>query len=157
MGYTTSTKAIARMGTELKQMINSTTNVEWTTPDPRTFAYRIREAIEVARKRFHSGSTEFEAIAKLKSKYAIKEYPNRVVAELRDGIPLDILTSRLSILTIPNVSDAFGIVGACIQHAGATILFPDAHDVDEMVKNWASETGAVISTSESGVTVRQVK
>ena len=157
MGYTTSTKAISRMQEQLLEMIKAETNVEWTTTDPRTFAYRIREAIEVGKRRFLAGSTEFEKIAKLKSKFIIKEYPNRVVAELRDGIPIDILGSRLSTLTIPGINDAFGIVGACIQHKGATILFPDAKDVDDMVKNWATETNASITISESGVTVRQVK
>lgn len=156
MGYTTSTKAVSRMIEELKQLIKSNTNVEWVSTDPRTLAYRIREAIEVGRKRFLAGSTEFEAVAKLKSKYIIKEYPNRVVAELRDGIPLDVLSSRLSVLTIKEVDDAFGIVGACIEHKGTTILFPDAIGTDlTMVRNWAAQNNSIVNEDESGVTVRQ--
>lgn len=142
MGYTVSSRAITRVFAQLQQMVKAETNLEWATDNPREFAYRLREALKVAKDRAEKGDGEpYMSFARLKSKYLFREKPGKVIAELRDAIPQMTLKSDFAVMTEPSANDAMSVVGVMIKNRGKIIHFPvfDINDESEsvLVSNWA--------------------
>jgi len=132
-------------------MVESRTDITWATDDPRTFAYRIREALNFAVK------NNIEKYAALKGKFKILERPGEVTAKLRFQLPIDILKQSHSRIVIPDLTTPLEIIGATIEHQGhIEIHFPDSRFSDvELTKiyNWSTRNDfKMIYSSMNGLT-----
>jgi len=138
MGYSKSKKAVRRVQSYLEQMVKAETNIEFPSAEPSKLAYYIRDGIKAARNFPEVVGT----YARLNSKYVIKSGPGKVICELRDVLELTRQGIR-SQVSIPNVVDAIGIIGAAITHKADEMIFPDA-TLDTIVnitplKKWAEK------------------
>jgi hypothetical protein len=155
MGYTKSPRSITKVRPILELLLNSNApTIELPTQDATKLIYNIREAINAA-KSLQSKDPSFEGYASLQEKYILRLRRDSIVAELRDSPALSIVDSiptKLSQLTIPGVSDIFGVVGAAIKHKNHTRLhFPDAsRDSVDMTKlqKWATGSGYEVTVQE---------
>lgn len=120
MAYSKSKKAVRRVQNYLEQMVKAETNIEFPASEPSKLAYYIRDGIKAARN-----FPEVIAYARLSSKYIIKSGPGKVICELRDVLELTRNNIR-SQVSIPDIVDALGIIGAAITHKADVMIFPDA-------------------------------
>lgn len=137
MGYSKSKKAVRRVTNYLEQMVRAETNIEFASNEPVKLAYYIRDGIKAARN-----FPEVINYARLSSKYVIKSGPGKVICELRDVLELTKNNIR-SQVSIPDVVDAIGIIGAAITHKADEMIFPDA-SMDTVpniipLKKWAEK------------------
>ncbi len=147
MGYTLTQNAVARVRPYLDEMSASDTDCTWITDDPR-LAYRIREGIAASR------ALGLKDYAKLYSKFLLKSGKNRVIAELRDKLGLDVLLEEARKTVIHDVTTLSGVVGAAIKHKSPEIQFPNVTlDNDEIEKlfKWTSQNDYLVVVTGGGL------
>lgn len=139
MGYSKSKKSIRRVQHYLDQMVIAEGNVEFASAEPTRLIYYIRDGIKAAQH-----FSEASNYARLSAKFVIKAGPGKVICELRDVLPL-MRHQMKSEVSIPDVVDPLGIIGAAIKHHADIMIFPDAsHDtiLDKTpIQNWADKNG----------------
>lgn len=160
MGYSKSPRTIQRVKNHLDQMVASTDRLEWPDKNPAKLSYWIRDGINAA-KRFAVDSERkpvepYASYARLATKYIIKLGDGKVVAELRDVIPLPIETTGTGKMVLNDLLSEFELVGAAAQHQAPEMFFPDADEEScnmELLHNWCSNNGYFIVANSSGITL----
>lgn len=156
MGYTTNRRAITRVKQHLDQMVAAENKIVWPANEPSKLAYQIREGITVSKDAaiLEGKAVEpYHSYAKLKSKFIIRVESGTVVAEPRDGMPIEAV---IAAVTIPYVTDEMEIVGAAIKHKAPELFFPNANLLKmdaETLYNWTERNGYYIVGGENGVTL----
>lgn len=147
MGYTKSPFAIQRVEAFLKQMLESSTSLEWTVSDAYKVAYYIREGIAVAKAK----KSDY---AVLSGKYIIRARGNKLIAQLRIAEPSIIELKRtLNRIVINDVRTILEILGALIKHKAEEMIFPEAQLDEESLGRlylWTNANGYFIVVSDSG-------
>ena len=108
MGYAKTINAVVRVREYLDEMVTGTGDLEWPSSDPR-LAYWIREGIAAARAKH----IDIRDYASLSGKYIIKSKEGKIVAELRNKLPLDELRARM---TVKDAIDGASVIGAAMQY-----------------------------------------
>lgn len=124
MGYTKNKNAIDRVESFLKLMVESETSLSWETADPRRLAYYLREGIASAEHmiagRAVLGEEEtdlYRSIMELRLRFVIKIKDNKVIASLRNEIPIAIASvENRDSAFLPNISTLTEIIGAISQY-----------------------------------------
>ncbi len=108
----------------LEQLKATNEAVEWQTPDPSKFAYKLREALTANKDE------------ELKARFIIKVLPGKVRATPRFASHATVLAEKLSKIIVPEATDLFEIVGAVLKHKGRELYFPNSilEDADELKK-----------------------
>ena len=141
MGYTKTTNAIVRVREYLDEMVIGVADLEWPSNDPR-LAFYIREGIAAAK---HHSILDY---ATLGGKYIIRSKEGKIVAELRNKLPLDELRARM---TIKDAIDGASVIGAAIQYRRPEMYFPNAQlteDDLQLLHVWATSVSYFIIAHE---------
>lgn len=160
MVYSRSKKSIKKVELYLQQLVASDKDIDFPTEDPLKFAYKLREGINASRffalDPDGNVNESYAAYSRLNSKYIIRIEGQIVKCELRDVVPVVKLRESMSTMSIPEVSETLGIIGAAIQHKVPELIFPDASEdtVDPLaIYNWAQHNGYFLIVAESHVTL----
>lgn len=161
MAYNTSRACVGRMSRYLEDMLHAQETITWPIAEPDKHARKIREAMSAAR-----GYPEFERYHKLKQIYRLHPRSGWVEAEYI-GVPKGIQVHVPTSITLNDVLDVQGVVGAAIKFAVKSneLHFPKAVLSDDQklaLYTWAQSEGPpwkLISHEEVGVTLtrRQVE
>lgn len=157
MPYNPSVNAILRVKDHLNELYNSDKNVTFISDDARKLSMWIREGINFAR--LHPSSELYAKYASLYSKYKITLKNNNVVCVLRDVSPLEV-HKQLNKMTIRDIVDGLGVVGALIEHKPEFVFFPDfTNDFDQMViiEKYADKNGYKIIVNDVGITLTKTQ
>lgn len=160
MGYSKHIRAVKRVQPILDQLLEATSNVEWESDNPVADAYAMREGIYAASIRQLTPDGEpnepFYSYARLSAKYVFRTAANKVIAELRDVVPIVALQRAHSTMIIREVEDEMGVVGAAILHKAPRMYFPDASpETTDLiaVHQWACQNEYHIVVSDEGITL----
>ena len=137
MGYSRTSRAIARVKDLLDEMVSSSKSLEWRVEEPHKVAYYIWDAIKYAER---SGKKEYKEYAKLKAKYQIKKTSDTVIAALRDEVGI----VRPLSMVIRGITDVLEVIGAAIEHQKKQMSFPDANLSDDdqaVLQQWCDING----------------
>jgi len=150
MSYSQGKKAFKRVEQFLTQMLATGGRIEFVTKDSGRLAYHIREGIHAA-KYF----PELSSYATLSGKFIVKANGGVVTCEPRTIVP--VVAPTMGYLSIPDVRDALGILGACIKHKFPMMVFPDADpDLDvTMLERWANGNGYKVIVTDIHITVER--
>lgn len=120
MGYTKNPTAIDKVERFLLMMIDANENLEWETTDPSKLAYYLREGISASGTLYKNLNHEDEKIrrfSELKSKFIIKVKENKVIASLRNEMPVAVMSvKKLRSVYLPNISTLTEVVGAVAKY-----------------------------------------
>ncbi len=119
MGYSKNPTAIQKVEKFLILMVSTDENLEWATTDPNKLAYYIREGIAASTIMYKNNPEDerLREFSELKSKFIIKIKENRVIALLRNEIPLAVLSvKKLKSVYLPNIGSLTEIVGAIAKY-----------------------------------------
>jgi len=154
MPYARSKKAIQRVEHILRELLTATDDVVYQSLEPAKLAYQLHEGLKSA-----AVYPEYQAYADLRAKFVIRLKPGRVLLEFRGRplVALKVVREQLSKMTVPEVADALGIVGAALTHKASEMVFPDAilnDDALATLHRWTSENGYhIINNYDRGVTL----
>lgn len=159
MGYTENEKSLERARIFLDAMVqHKGIRLEWRVTNSARTVYMIHQAFHIAKLLTKKGDKRFIEYAALKDAYYIKKYEGKVVAEPKDQ-PAELLVQRtLATVTVPDVTDTLGIIGAAVAHKAGKLFFPDAikeHIELEKLYKWAQGRGYHIIVSSNGLTLTQ--
>lgn len=149
MGYSKSTKALDRVSPILEILRLSTTDTEIPSPDPLKLMYALRDGLNIAKK---SGDSPYR---QLQEKFIFKIKKDKVIAELRNKVDISKITAiakSLSVMTVPEVTDIFGVIGYALKHKAPKFEFPNANINGDVLKNlelWASKNNYIVTKRES--------
>lgn len=160
MGYSKSKRAIRRVEPYLEQMVAAEGEISFPAEEPSDFAYRLREGIKAST---HFALDErkqpiepYADYAGLSAKYLIRVKGPLVVCEPRDVVPIARLRSSLAQVSIPDVSETLGIIGAAITHKAPSMVFPQANaqtvKADRLFV-WAQANGYFLVVGDNHVTL----
>lgn len=123
MPYNTSRRVVERNRGYLDAMVNARRTLTWPTTNPEKLAYRVREALAAARK-----YPEYGLYHELSIFYKIRVMSGWVEAEYIGPAPEQTTPSSLANMSVEEVEDANGVVGACIKFGSRTdeLHFPNA-------------------------------
>lgn len=156
MGYSKSKRVIRRVETYLQQMVDARGQIEFPADDAARFAYELREGINASRHFAATGEEPFISYAKLHPKYVIRTKGTRVICEPRDVI-LSVKAQTLGQVSIPDVVDPLGIIGAAIMHKAPIMIFPDASDetiIDKSkLQTWCEKNSYELIVADNHVTL----
>lgn len=159
MAYNTSKHCVVRMKRYLNDMAEAKKTITWPASDPRKMAYHIREAMYASQR-----YPEFKAFHGLRDWYRISPRQGWVEAEYL-GLDEGDRPAKVNIperLTVGEVEDVHGVVGACIKFAEKAdeIYFPNVKKLKEeeklAVHQWgkgSSPPWQLIDHEEAGVTM----
>lgn len=119
MGYSRNPAAIERVEPFLELMFNSDSALEWETPDPQKLAYYLREGISAAAIVLGKDPTneKMQNFVSIRGKYVIRIKGNKVVAELRNALPMAVAqVKKLKTVYLPDITDLSQIVGAVAKY-----------------------------------------
>jgi len=160
VGYSKHIRAVKRVQPLLDQLLEATSNIEWPSENPVADAYAMREGIYAASIRQLSPDGEpnepYYSYARLSAKYTFRTAANKVIAELRDVVPIIALQKAHATMTIRDVEDEMGVVGAAILHKASRMFFPDATpETTDLVAvyQWACQNEYYIVASHEGITL----
>jgi hypothetical protein len=154
MGYSKSIRAVKRVQPILEQLVEASTKIEWGSDNPAQDAYYIREGIHASAHRAMIGGKPNEpyySFARLHSKFILKTGAGKVIAELRDAVPVLALKESHSVMTLPELKDEMAVVGAAITHQAQKMHFPDVDPAEadlEAIYNWASQNDYYLVAGE---------
>ncbi len=167
MGYTKNKNAIDRVESFLKLMVTSETSLSWETSDPRRLAYYLREGIASAKAMYKKMPIkELEPITKLPSKFVIKITDKKVIASLRNEIPIAIASvENKESAFLPNVSTLTEIIGAISQYifvdkkTQVVISNPDIteEEFDKLALYIQKKELSLIRSDEEGLIIKRRK
>lgn len=160
MGYSKSLRTIQRVKNHLDQMVASSERLEWPTTNPSKLSYWIRDGVNASRRYAVDSERRpvepYASYARLGTKYIIKLDEGKVVAELRDVIPLPIEATGMGKMVLNELATEFELVGAATQHQAPEMFFPDAsEDTCNMflLHNWCQHNAYFIVSNASGITL----
>lgn len=157
MTYSKSNRALLKVKPYLDQLVEASTNIEFEADEPSEFSYKLREGIYVASARAKESNEEpYVSYSRLKSKFILRTGKNKVIAELRDAVPIVSLRKAFAMMTLHDLSDEFELIGAAIAHKAPELFFPDADDDTcelHALYLWTSSNGYHIVVSEKGITL----
>lgn len=165
MTYSKSKRPINKVKTYLDQMVAAKGDLEFPADDPGKFAYSLREGIGASKSFAVTETGErvepFASYSTLASKFVIRSKGSVVVCELRDSLPGTIQKDTLAKVSIPNVDNALGIIGAVLMHKAPCMVFPNASlatisDPEKFVK-WANTQNYVVTWSDNHVTLTRLR
>jgi hypothetical protein len=119
VGYSKNPTAIERVEPLLELMFNSDSALEWETPDPQKLAYYLREGISAAAVVLTKDPTneKMQNFVSLRGKYVIRIKGNKVVAELRNALPMAVAqVKKLRSVYLPDITTISEIVGAVAKY-----------------------------------------
>jgi len=119
VGYSKNPITIERVEPFLELMYNSDSTLEWETPDPQKLAYYLREGISAAAAALAKDPTneKMQNFVSLRGKYVIRIKGNKVVAELRNALPMAVSqVKKLKTVYLPDITDLSQIVGAVAKY-----------------------------------------
>lgn len=154
MPYARSRKAILRVESILKELLNAQDDVTYQSLEPQKLSYQLHEALKSALV-----YPEYALYAPLREKFTIRLRAGKVVAELKHKqlVALKIVREQLSKMTVPEVNTVLGIVGAAVTHKASEMYFPDAKLGDSelaTLENWATPAGYfIVNNYDNGVTL----
>ncbi len=94
--------------------------------------------------------------AKIVSRFLIRAKPHVVSCELRDQLAQP---TGLGYISIPDVSDTLGIIGATIKHKAPALLFPDANkhtiELGRLIA-WAEKNGYRVDADDEIVRMESI-
>lgn len=160
MGYSKSKRAIKKVQPYLEQMVAADGKIEFPVDDASDFAYSLREGIRAsvhfALDNENNPQEPYASFSRLASKFIIRTKGSTVICEPRDIVPIVRLRESMGIMSIPDVVETLGIIGAAIQHKANQIVFPDASSatVDPIpLYNWAKDHEYYVIISDEHVTL----
>jgi hypothetical protein len=158
MGYSVSKRAVRRVEIYLTQMVVGEGKLNFPTEDASKTAYYIRQGVTSA-KNFISEGEPYVSYARLSGKYIVRSLSDMVVCEPRDGLPNADASTTFGRVSIPDITDVLGIIGAAIKHKAPSMIFPDARLSDEeclKLRAWSDlhEYGVIIT--EAHVTLVKI-
>lgn len=157
MAYARSKKSVLKLESVLKQLVEAKDDLVFQSLEPHRLAYSIHEALKSA-----AIYPEFYHYSLLRDKYTIRIKSNKVVAELKSKIIVGetIIREQLGKMTIVEVSDIMGVVGAAVTHKAGEMFFPDAHFTVEGLSElyqWSEPAGYfIINHGDNGLTLTRV-
>lgn len=159
MAYSQSIAAVKRVEKLLLVLLNSNSDEDilFASREPAKLAYQLHEALRVCDK-----FEEYKHFSILKDRYRVRVRSNRVLLErkLKDVIAVKVDNRPLQRMTLDNIDDLLGIVGAATVHKTGEIYFPDAllSDNDLLaLHNWAkSNSYFIINHEDGGVTITKI-
>ncbi len=119
MGYSKNPATIERVEPFLELMYNSDSALEWETPDPQKLAYYLREGISAAAAALAKDPTneKMQQFVSIRAKYVIKIKGNKVVAELRNALPMAVAqVKKLKTVYLPDIGTLSEIIGAIAKY-----------------------------------------
>lgn len=156
MSYSRNKNALKRVQKILDDMLKAPEgeDIAFISTNPLKLSYQLHEAFDVA-----DTYPEFANYRPLKKLFKVRVRFDRVVCE-RKGKPVDakaILEQQLSKMTIDNVADILGIIGAATKHKATEMYFPKAiltdDDLSKLYK-WTSISGYyIINNYDVGITI----
>lgn len=150
MVYSKSKRAVRRVQLYLDQLVAAEMNITFPDNDPSRLAYRIRDGIKAARL-----FPDTDRYAKLASKFIIRIQSGGVKCELRDSLE-DMKSEMHNVISINDVNDPLGIIGAAIKHKADILHFPDARYSSlnlAPIQNWANNNGYEIQKTEDHISL----
>ena len=170
MGYTKNKNAIDRVESFLKLMVESETSLSWETANPRRLAYYLREGIASAEHRLGKVDAEnsiyLRQIIQLRSKFVIKITDHKVIASLRNEIPIAIASvENRNSAFLPNISTLTEIIGAISQYifedkkTQVVISNPDIteDEFDKLALYTQKKELSLIKSDEEGLIIKRRK
>jgi hypothetical protein len=157
VSYARSKKAILKVESVLKDLLEATDDIAFVSTEPQRLAYCIHEALRSA-----AVYPEYTNYAELRNKFVIRVKSNKVLAEIRNRQPvaLKIMKEQLSKMTLDEVTDVLGIVGAAVKHKATELHFPLAilsQDDLRTLYNWTVTSGYhIIHHDNAGLTLTKV-
>lgn len=159
MAYSQSIAAVKRVEKLLLILLatESEEDVLFASKHPNKLAYQIHEALMICDK-----FEEYKKFSILRDKYRIKVKANRVLAErkVKEVLAVRVDNRPLQRMTLDNIDDLLGIVGAATVHKASEIYFPDAQLGDNdliPLYNWAkSNNYFIINHEDGGVTITKI-
>lgn len=154
MGYSKSKRAIRRVETYLQQLVAAESKIDFPGEDTAKLAYYIREGITASRA-FTSEGEPYISYARLNAKFVVRVKGSVVSCEPRDEVNIP---AGLGHVSIPDVSDTLGIIGATIKHKASLIIFPDAtiHSVDmTRLTSWGEKNGYLVIADDERVVLEK--
>lgn len=148
MGYSYSPMRVERMKAYLNSMLTANHELRWKSENTHMLAYHIREALVIAEKK------SIVPYSKLKSLFIVKNLGSYVSAVRRTETP-DEVGANVK-LTLSEIENVEGVVGAVILHKANEMFFPDCvlNDAEAKVLfDWASPLFYNLVIGESGTTV----
>lgn len=158
MGYSKHVRAVERVKPILERLVRAQSRVEWESANPADDAYKIREGIYSASTRAllnGQPNEPYYSFSQLQQKYVFRTAANRVIAELRDVVPVIALKEAHSTMTLVGVRDEFEVVGAALTHEAHKMHFPDVNEEScdlWSLYEWTSKNGYYMVVGE-GVTL----
>lgn len=119
MGYSKNPATIERVEPFLELMYNSDSTLEWETPDPQKLAYYLREGISAAAAVLEKDPTniKMQNFVSVRAKYVIRIKGNKVVAELRNALPMAVSqVKKLKTVYLPDITSLSEIIGAVAKY-----------------------------------------
>lgn len=159
MGYSKSKRAIRRVEAYLAQMVKSEAEIQFPAEEPSDFAFKLREGIKASRHFAVEDNHPVEPYAsysRLMTKFIIRVKGPMVICEPRDVVPLVKLRQTLGQVSIAEVKDTLGIIGAAITHKAPIMVFPNANkdtvEADRL-NFWATNNDYYLVIAENHVTL----
>ena len=156
MSYSRNKNALKRVQKILDDMLKAPEgeDISFMSTNPVKLAYQLHEALDVA-----DTYMEFVKYRPLRKLFKFRTRFDRVVAECK-AKPVDakaILSDQLSKMTVDDVADVLGIIGAATKHKANELYFPKAILTDDdlnKLHKWTSMSGLfIINNYEVGITI----
>lgn len=160
MGYSKSKRAIRRVEPYLEQMVHADAEIQFPAEEPSDFAFKLREGIKASKE--YALDVEKQPVepyisySGLMSKFIIRVKGPLVICEPRDVIPLARLRQTLGQVSLPEVKDTLGIIGAAITHKAPIMVFPNANASSveaDRLNFWASNNDYFLVITDNHVTL----
>lgn len=145
MGYSKSKISVERCKDLLQHLAKAEADVSVRSTDPFKLAYKVREALRVA-KLYPQTYPDFQNLGE---KFVIKSKQDKVVFELRHSIVTNAIVELAQSLTLnlPECKSIFEIIGALVKHKPVEVEFPNAGITGQLdvLYNWTSKNGYYIN------------
>lgn len=158
MGYSRSRVTLEKMLPHLER-IQAGEECTWQTSDPHKLAYKIREALYIAK--LHKD--QFPQLARASEQFQIQlQLPDKVTAKklAATGPVIQVngdQETRTESLRIEGPQSASTVIEAWLAHNAKQIHFPEArmdHSDLEALYNWSKKRDLIMFVSGSGLTIQ---
>lgn len=146
MGYSKSKKAVRHVQSYLDRLLEAETDISFPSRNPQKLAYALHNGLYAAA--YHPDTQKYLVI---KKKFMVRYNANVVKCEVKDA--LESLRQKADNLTLEDIIEPIGVIGAMIKHKADIMTFPDFNGNIIPIQNWAGNNGYNVNQLEEGISL----
>lgn len=145
MGYSKSKKAVRHIQGYLDRLLEAETDISFPSRNPQRLAFALHNGLYAAS--FHPDTQRYLVLRK---KFMIRYNATMVKCEIKDDLA-SLKQDMASNITLDDIVDPLGVIGAAIKHKADVMTFPDFDGNVVPIETWANNNGYVANKTDNGL------